>query len=173
MSTVLSSHVLNGFPFHVVPSLATSQPRLRDLDVRSDPIAHRTNGVNGLGGPVAEKPRLLRRQDDDRSQQNSSEHSLNQSPARTMKERHENYMKAREELGLGIGPQDGMVAGRGGRGGPGGRFGTGGRMDGGRGRKAVFRDKDKDLSDPDYRRGMNRCVWARAPRRTLELPKGG
>jgi U3 small nucleolar RNA-associated protein 19 len=111
-----------------------------------------------MGGQVADKPRLLRRQDDDRSQQNSSEHSLNQSPARTMKERHENYMKAREELGLGNGPQDGMGAGRGGRGGPGGRFGIGGRMDGGRGRKAVFRDKDKDLSDPDYRRGMNRCV---------------
>ncbi|GLC39600.1 hypothetical protein PLESTB_000808500 [Pleodorina starrii] len=150
------------------------KPRLRDLDVRSDPVAQRTNGVNGLGGQVAEKPRLLRRQDDDRSQQNSSEHSLNQSPARTIKERHEIYMKAREELGLGSGPQDGMVTGRGGRGGPGGRFGTGGRMDGGRGRKAVFRDKDKDLSDPDYRRGMNRFNGtARFDPSFTAIPAGG
>ncbi|GIL80414.1 hypothetical protein Vretifemale_9624 [Volvox reticuliferus] len=150
------------------------KPCLRDLDVRSDPIAQRTNIVNGLGGQAADKPRLLRRPDDERSLQNSSEHSLNQSPARTFKERQENYLKAREELGLGNGPQDGLGLGRGGRGGPGGRFGPGGRMDGGRGRKAVFRDKDKDLSDPDYRRGMNRFNGAaRFDPAYTAMPAGG
>ncbi|GFR48111.1 hypothetical protein Agub_g9936 [Astrephomene gubernaculifera] len=151
------------------------KPRLRNLDVRSDPIAQRTSSVNGAGGPVSDKPRLLRRQEDERIQHSSSELSLNQSPSRTIKERHENYMKAREELGLGSAPQEGMGMGRGGRGGPGGRFGSlGGRMDGGRGRKAMFRDKDKDLSDPDYRRGMNRFTpVARFDPTYAAMPGGG
>ncbi|KXZ55073.1 hypothetical protein GPECTOR_3g23 [Gonium pectorale] len=131
------------------------KPKLRTLDIRSDPMAQRPGIVNGTGAHVADKPRLLRRQDDGNAAAGGSDPSLNMSPARSMKERHENYQKAREELGLSS--HDGMGRG-GGRGGPGGRFGMGpgGRMDGGRGRKAVFRDKEKDLSDPDYRRGMNR-----------------
>eukprot|EP00198_Chlamydomonas_reinhardtii_P010869 XP_001700206.1 predicted protein [Chlamydomonas reinhardtii] len=102
--------------------------------------------------------------DDDRVAQSSSEHSLNQSPARTLKERQENYSKYREELGLGEGLGPGRGPGRGSYGGRGG-YGSGprgGGMEGGMGmgmgrgggRKAVFRDKDRDLSDPDYRRGM-------------------
>ena len=141
--------------------------------------------LNGLGGGPGfsaaapdhgPKPRLLRRQDDDRVAQSSSEHSLNQSPARTLKERQENYSKYREELGLGEGLGPGRGPGRGSYGGRGG-YGSGprgGGMEGGMGmgmgrgggRKAVFRDKDRDLSDPDYRRGMGRweqstgqCWW--------------
>ncbi len=118
-------------------------------------------GPSHASASGADKPRLLRRQDDDRNMPGGSDNSMNPSPPRSMKERHEDYMKAREQLGLGSGPgQDGMGMGRG-RGGPGGRYGPGalggGRMDGGRGRKAVFRDKDKELNDPDYRRGVNRC----------------
>ncbi len=98
--------------------------------------------------------------------------------AQSMKEREEDYHRARERI---IGPAagepaadgippgtagpNGMLGGGGGGGGPSRSSGRGGGGAGqapypgrdggagrGRGRKAVFRDKDREMQDPDYAR---------------------
>lgn len=88
--------------------------------------------------------------------------------AQSMKEREEDYNRARERLGIaeppppayGVRPQ--MYPPGAGRGFPGGRGpmvqGRGDPAGRGRGRKAVFRDRDRELQDPDYVRGFNRCA---------------
>jgi U3 small nucleolar RNA-associated protein 19 len=78
------------------------------------------------------------------------------------KDREDDYNQARERiigksLDVNTRPMNGRGRGYMGR----GAYTSTPRSPGGRGtRKAVFRDRDKELQDPDYRRGPSRYIYA-------------
>ena len=143
------------------------QVRLLDLDV-SALMAERDG--ERQGGPVPSK--ILRRPQghDHHGRPNAQDKVGN---AQSMKERDEDYHRARELIMGGGEPAapsphgdpcaagaggtvlsrvgSGSSAGRGGGGGGGGGGSQGGSGRG-RGRRAVFRDKDREMQDPDYAR---------------------
>ena len=115
----------------------------------------------GFGGNT----KLLRRPDE--SSRSSALSTDNLQNTRTVKEREEDYNRARERI-LGSGGLDASsAAAQGGRGNGSGTSGRGasgrgaagaGRESAGRGngRRAVMRDRDREQQDPDYARGANR-----------------
>jgi hypothetical protein len=129
--------------------------------------------VEGHPPPDLGKPRLLRRGEDGPGGTGTGldAGAERMSPARTLQERQETYLRAREELGLGR--EGGRGGGRGGPAGRGsgpGRSGMSGPATGG-GRKAVYRDKGRELNDPDYVRGMGRCGRVGGGCRCSGLPR--
>jgi len=156
--------------------------KLADLDVSpggalARAAAERTlNSVSGGAGA----PKLLRRPNPhDHSRASGHNHdAMKANHARTMKEREEEYMRARERI-IGATPEQGLQGGAGAGRGFAGRGQMGGSIPGrdgsgrGRGRKAVLRDRDRELQDPDYVRGVNRYGPTGGFDPSAQLPPGG
>ena len=159
---------------HIRPCFLYAQVKLINLDTAAL-MAERGEVERQSGGPAPS--RLLRRPHGHQEHQGRPAGHDARTASQSIKEREEDYHRAREriiggaEQGSGgvvpaevvqssspAGSGSGSGANHGHSGGPGGYMaGRGGGRDGGgggrgRGRKAVFRDKDREMQDPDYTR---------------------
>lgn len=174
--------------------VARRTPDTQLLQVKLSDLAPRTPPERAtLPAKILKRPVL---DDGGRAQPGGSDTSSAQSPARTAKEREEDYNQARERIigkpipaeaadrsnRSGRGPTpvrggdtgSGAGAGGSGAGGSGAGAIVGGANGSGRVRKAVFRDRDRELQDPDYRRGVgNRFAPERFDPNYAGVPAAG
>lgn len=160
---------------HVVGS-RTKDTRLRKVKlIKMDLSSPEFQQRETVGGDRSGAPKILFRRPGgpDHGRPQSGNDVLKPSnSSQSMKEREEDYNRARERLGIGgsgggemphvahglrlVNPPQPFPGSRGGYSGGRGPVMLGRDSGGGRGRKAVFRDRDRELQDPDYVRGFNR-----------------